>query len=156
LIAVYPTNRLSFVWAKAPKAPNIIDPAATNKKRGCQKKRKTFVPNKKNKTREKKAKIPSLTIVAKKKVTGVKTPSYTSGVQAWHGKIESLNQKPKKIKISAKDNNNGNLSISLKRNLNSEKSRVFVIIKVNAIPNNKNPEDSAPRQKYFIPASSEF
>jgi hypothetical protein len=104
---VYPTNRFTFVCTKAPKAPKTIEPDAANRKKGCQKKRKTFAPNKKNKTRAKKEKTPSFTTVEKKKVTGVKTPSYTSGAQAWQGKIESLNQKPKKIKIKAKDNNRG-------------------------------------------------
>jgi hypothetical protein len=75
LIEVYPTKRLIFVWTRAPKAPKKIDPEDTNKKSGCQKKMKSFVPNKKNRILTKKEKTPNFTTVAKKKVTGVKTPS---------------------------------------------------------------------------------
>jgi hypothetical protein len=68
-------KRLIFVCNNAPKAPNTIEPTATNKKNGCQKKRNPFEPNKKNSTLAKNAKTLSLTTVAKKNVTGVKTPS---------------------------------------------------------------------------------
>jgi hypothetical protein len=97
-----------------------------------------------------------LTTVAKKSVVGVKTPSYTSGVQTWQGKIESLNQKPKKKKIKANDKRRGSSFTELKRNRNSKKSRVLVIIKIKATPNNKNPDETAPKQKYFIPDSNAF
>jgi hypothetical protein len=156
LIDVYPINRLIFVCLRAPKAPKTIDPVATNKKKGCQNNKKTFEPNKKNKVLTKNEKTLSLTKVAKKNVTGVKTPSYTSGVQAWQGKIESLNQKPKKININPKDNNKGKLVVVLNKNRNSAKSKVLVIIKIKAIPNSNNPDERAPKQKYFIPASIAF
>jgi len=73
---------LIFVCINAPRAPTTTDAAATNKKNGCQKKRKSLDPNKKKSILKKNAKMPSLTAVAKKNVTGVKIPSYTSGVQA--------------------------------------------------------------------------
>jgi hypothetical protein len=156
LIAVNPTNRLSLVCIKAPQAPKTIDPVDANKKKGCQKKRKIFVPNKKNKTLVKKAKTPSFTTVEKKNVTGVKTPSYTSGAQAWQGKIESLNQKPKKIKIKAKDKSSGKSSTREKRKRSSPKPNALVMINTKEVPNSRKPEDNAPKQKYFIPDSKEF
>jgi len=52
------------------------------KKMAAKKKRKSLDPNKKKSILIKNAKMPSLTAVAKKNVTGVKIPSYTSGVQA--------------------------------------------------------------------------
>jgi len=64
---VYPINRLIFVCINAPRAPTTTDAAATNKKNGCQKKRKSLDPNKKKKYSYKKCKNAKLNCRRKKK-----------------------------------------------------------------------------------------
>jgi hypothetical protein len=76
------------------------------------------------------------TTIAKKAVTGVHIPSYTSGVQMWHGKAPSLK---KKLKLKHKMTNITSYEFKIsglvkKKNFTEKKSNELVTISNKEIP----------------------
>lgn len=88
-------KRFHLFWRKAPAVPIKLDKKITiNKKIKILLKKFSLIVkiNLINKL-----KIPILGIIAKKEVTGLGQPSYTSGSQKWKGAAPNLNKKEVKI-----------------------------------------------------------
>lgn len=92
--------------------------------------------------------------IAKKAVTGVQTPSYTSATHQWQGNADNLKKKPKRINTIEKINSHKVLNPSVpKNNCTSKKSNEPTIPNKILIPNKSTPDAMAPKEKYLIAAS---
>src|SRR3954464_8152639 len=79
-------------WPIAAKEPSAIEAIATNTRICCH--CETMPGNAVSVTRVKTASAATFGAEAKKAVTGVGAPSYTSGVHMWNGTAETLKQRP--------------------------------------------------------------
>ena len=84
--------------------------------------------------------------MANKAVVIVGAPSYTSGAHIWKGATDSLNNKDTVIHILPKSPINTEFTPWILISPDAPYNK--------AHPNKKTPEDTAPKTKYFNPASA--
>ncbi len=85
-------------WPIAPSAPITIESSEAKITTCCH--AKICAPNASRLTRISRHSAATLGAVAKKVVTGVGAPSYTSGVHMWNGAALILNARPASTKIT--------------------------------------------------------